>query len=163
MKRILPTVLLIGLAYMPTIHAQCTTGIDTGGQCIPPNALEPQDDSNPHAQPQQPRAVWADRWGAIAIDNGTSSVGVSENQTSKSAASAQALQRCASQSNSEHCEVQLAYYNQCAALAWGTKFYGVSGAVDTNLAKEHALERCARGALDCKVFYSACSLPTRIQ
>jgi hypothetical protein len=163
MKVLFAFILLTVVFYVPTAWAQCTTGIDTGGQCIPPDALDPQGDSNPHIRPQQPAVVWSTRWGAIAIDNGTSSVGVSENQVSKSAASAESLQRCTSKSNSQHCEVQLAYYNQCAALAWGTRFYGISGAVDTNQAKEHALERCAKGAVDCKIVYSTCSLPVRVQ
>lgn len=164
MKIILPVLLLVGLAYMPAIHAQCTTGVDTGGECIPPEDLPgAQQDNQAVRQPQQPRAVWADRWGAIAIDNGTSSVGVSENQTSKSAASAEALQRCASKSNSQHCEVQLAYYNQCSALAWGTKYSGIGHAQTQTQAQSEALQGCAKGATDCKIVYSACSLPVRIQ
>jgi len=163
MKRFLLLILLVSLAYVPTVHAQCATGVDTGGQCVPPDALNPQGDTNPHARPRQPRVVWADRWGAIAIDQGTSSVGISENQTSKIGASTEAIQRCASKSNSQHCEISLAYYNQCAALAWGTYSDATAGALHVNEAQKLALQTCAKQAPDCKIVYSACSLPVRIQ
>jgi hypothetical protein len=167
MKRWFSISLLSGLlgVSIPSYAQQCGYGAQDGSQCVPADQVPGYQDSlqDRQAQPQQPQAVWVKRWGAIAIDNGTSSVGVSENQVSKSAARTEALQRCTSKSNSQRCEVQLAYYNQCAALAWGTGFYGTSGAADTNQAKEHALERCAKGAADCKIVYNACSLPTRVQ
>jgi hypothetical protein len=162
-KAFLTWLLFASAAYAPTIYAQCATGVDTGGQCIPPEALSPQSGSNPHPRPQQTNVVWASRWGAIAIDSGTSSVGISENQTNKSAASAEALQRCASKSDSQHCEVELAYYNQCAALAWGTKYFGKGRAETIAQAQSLALRSCQEGASDCKVVYSACSLPVRVQ
>ena len=147
-------------------HAQqCGYGTQDGGQCVPADQIPGYQDSlrDREAQPQQPQAIWERRWGAVAIDKDTSSVGVSESQVSKSAARTESLQHCTSERNSHHCEVKLVYYNQCAALAWGTRFYGTSGAVDTNQAEEHALERCAKGATDCKIVYSACSLPVRVQ
>jgi hypothetical protein len=147
-------------------HAQqCGYGAQDGGQCVPADQLPGYQDSLQSGQtrPQQPQAVWTKRWGAIAIDNGTSSVGVSENQTSKSAASAESLQRCTSKSNSQHCEMQLAYYNQCVALAWGTKYSGIGHAETQGQAQSEALQGCAKGAHDCKVVYSACSLPVRVQ
>jgi len=162
MKTISSLALFLGLTCMPTIYAQCATGVDTGGQCIPPDALNPQGDTNPHARPRQPRVVWADRWGAIAMDSGYS-VGVSENQASKFAASAEALQLCASNRNSQHCKVKLAYYNQCAAIAWGTRYSGVGNAQTQAQAQSEALQGCAKGAPDCKIVYTACSLPVRVQ
>ena len=155
--------ILTSAAYAPTIFAQCATGVDTGGQCIPPEALSPQSSPNVDPQPRQPNVVWSSRWGAIAVDSNTSSVGISENQTEKSAASAEALQRCESKSDSQHCEVELAYYNQCAALAWGTKYFGKGRAETKAQAQSLALRSCQEGASDCKVVYSACSLPVRVQ
>ncbi|WP_458070047.1 DUF4189 domain-containing protein [Rhodanobacter sp. BL-MT-08] len=144
--------------------AQCATGVDTGGECVPPDELSPQQAPIPRHQPQQPRTVWADRWGAIAIDSGTSSVGVSENQTSKSAASAESLQRCASKSNSQHCKLELAYGNGCAALAWGATNVGFANDETQTKAQNSAMETCqANGSSGCKIVYSACSLPVRVQ
>jgi hypothetical protein len=156
---------LLGLA-MPSHAQQCGYGVQDGGQCVPADQVPGYQDSlqDNQARPtQQPRAVWADRWGAIASDKDTASIGVSENQTSKAAAKAEALQRCASQSNSQHCEVELAYYNQCAALAWGTKFSDIGHAQTQAQAQNEALSGCAKeGVSNCKIVYSACSLPVRV-
>ncbi|MBD8881533.1 DUF4189 domain-containing protein [Rhodanobacter sp. 7MK24] len=146
-------------------HAQqCGYGAQDGGQCVPADQVPGYQDSlqDRQARPQQPQVVWADRWGAIAIDN-TSSVGVSENQASKSAAIAEALQRCASKSTNQSCKVSLAYYNQCAALAWGTKFESTAGALHAEDAQKNALISCSKGASDCKVVYTACAHPVRVQ
>jgi hypothetical protein len=164
MKTRLPLLLLASMAFMPIVHAQCATGVDTGGQCIPPEELPGAQQGNQTAQPQQPQVQWATRWGAIAIDNSTGSTGVSENQTSKSAASDEALQRCASKSNSQHCELKLAYYNQCAALAWGNGQIAHGHALAQTQAQSLALQACQEsGGTNCKIVYTACALPVRIQ
>jgi len=144
---------------------QCGYGAQNGGQCVPADQVPGYQDSmqDRQAQPKQrPPIRWADRWGAIAIDD-TSSVGVSENQTSKSAAITEALQRCALKSNNQSCEISLAYYNQCAAIAWGTKYESTAGALDEKQAQENALASCSQGAPNCKIVYTACSLPVRVQ
>lgn len=168
MKQQLSILLLGGILCTPMSSQaqQCGYGVQDGGQCVPADQVPGYQDSlqDRQTRPQQPQAVWATRWGAIAIDNGTSSVGVSENQTSRSAASAEALQRCASKSNSQHCEMKLAYYNQCAALAWGTKNTGIGHALDQAQAQNLALQACQEGgASDCRIVYNACSLPIRVQ
>lgn len=168
MKRWLSIPLLSGLLFVstPSDAQQCGYGAQDGSQCVPADQVPGYQDSmqDTQAQPVQPKAIWATRWGAIAIDSDTSSVGISENQTSKSTASTEALQRCSSKSNSQHCEVQLAYYNQCAALAWGTKNLGQGHAGTQAQAQNEALQACQEGgASDCKVIYSACSLPVRVQ
>lgn len=168
MKQSLSIVLLGALfcSATPSYAQQCGYGAQDGGQCVPADQVPGYQDSlqdNRPRPPQQPRVIWATRWGAIASDDGTSSVGVSENQTSKSVASTEALQRCASQSNNQHCKVDMAYYNQCAALAWGTKFSGYAGAINVEQAQKIALTDCAKGTPDCKIVYTACSLPVRIQ
>ena len=163
MKTIRALIPLVFVFCTTIAAAQCATGVDTGGECVPPDELSPQQAPIPRHQPQQPRAVWADRWGAIAIDSDTPSVGVSENQTSKSTASAESLQRCTSKSKSQHCEVEESYYNQCAALAWGTKYFGHARAETIAQAQNLAMQSCKVGAPDCKVVYSACSLPVRVQ
>jgi len=142
--------------------AQCATGVDTGGECIPPDELSPQQAPNPRHQPQQPRAVWADRWGAVAVDDSTGDIGVAVNRGSESEAVANAMHDCGLK-GSQHCKLGLAYHNQCAALAWGTHSSTLSNAADQNQAQANALKSCARDAPDCKVIYSACSLPVRIQ
>ncbi|MEW9625586.1 DUF4189 domain-containing protein [Rhodanobacter geophilus] len=166
MKRWFSISLLGTLLYVsiPGHAQQCVYGSQDGGQCVPADQVPGYQESlqDPQARPPRPQLRWADRWGAIAIDD-TSSVGVSENQTSKSAAIAEALQRCASKSNNQSCKISLAYYNQCAALAWGTKFESTAGALHAEDAQKNALISCSKGASDCKVVYTACALPVRVQ
>jgi hypothetical protein len=169
MKHLFALMLLACLFHASSVHAQeCPPGISSAGnpECLPPddsNSPYYQSDRNEQTQPAQPQAVWAKRWGAIATDYGTGSTGVSENQTSKSGASTEALQRCASKSNSQHCEVEMTYYNQCVALAWGAKYEGRGRAGTQDQAQSLALQSCQKGAPDCKIVYSACSLPARVQ
>lgn len=167
MKQQLSILLLGGILCTPMSSQaqQCGYGVQDGGQCVPADQVPGYQDSlqDRQARPIQPQVRWADRWGAIAIDNATSSVGVSENQISKSAASAESLRRCASEGNSQNCKVILSYYNQCAALAWGTEYSGYGRAETQTQAQSVAMQGCTKGAPDCKVVYSACSLPVRVQ
>lgn len=155
--------LLVAVMSAPAARSQCAAGVDTGGQCIPPDALDPQGDTNPHARPQQPQVVWAARWGAFAIDETTSSIGISENQVSKSAASDQALQRCESKGNSSHCQVTYTYRNECSSLAVGTHLSYIGSDTDLSQADSKAMDGCSKGAADCKIAYHGCSPPVRVQ
>ena len=155
-------ILLTIAAYAPAAWAQCTTGVDTGGQCVPPDALDPPGDSNPHAQPQQSTVVWASRWGAIAIDASTNDMGASVNRANEEDAITQAMHDCGLR-GSQHCKLEGTYRNQCAAIAWGPHHFGLAAASDLDTARSNAIENCAKSATDCKVLYSACSPPARVQ
>lgn len=147
-------------------HAQqCGYGVQDGGQCVPADQVPGYQDSlrDRQARPQQPQAIWATRWGAFAADEDTFSIGISENQTSKSAASDQAMRRCRSKGNSSHCKVTYTYYNGCGALAVGTHFFDVASDTGLSQADSRAMDGCSKGAADCKIAYHGCSLPVRIQ
>ncbi|MBT2746928.1 DUF4189 domain-containing protein [Lysobacter sp. ISL-42] len=114
----------------------------------------------------QPQEVWADRWGAIAVDTiPTGSVGFSavtgmkrKGQTEKSA-----LKSCR-EKGGKQCEIMIAYYNQCAVLMWGDRTINTSGAPSEELAKQRSLEKCNRANdTNCEIVYSGCSLPQRIK
>jgi hypothetical protein len=163
MKTIFVLIPLATLLFVPAAWAQCATGVDTGGQCIPPDALEPQVNSNqPRNQQQQPRAVWADSWGAIAIDGNTGQAGMVANRTSKAEAAATAIHDCAMH-GSANCKLEITYYNQCAAVAWGTGRHSVVRDPTETQAQSHALSECSQGAQDCKIVYSGCSVPVRVR
>jgi hypothetical protein len=163
MKTITTLILLATLLFTSVAWAQCATGVDTGGQCIPPDALGPQGNSNqPRNQPQQPRAVWSDRWGAIAEDFDASKVGTAVEQESKSQAEEAALSNCA-RHGGVNCQITLNYYNQCAAVAVDEKNRVVRTRAPTKEQAEHvALNGFGKGHIT-KIVYSACSLPVRIQ
>ena len=159
MKYIVALLMFAGLFHAPHAWAQCAAGVDTGGQCIPPEALPGADQQT---QPTRPQAVWATRWGAIAVDGSTGQVGVAENETSKSLAQDNAVQRCAAHGG-QGCKVEQTYANACVALAWGKTFHEISSAVNASVAQESALTNCAKGAPDCKLVYRACSVAQRVQ
>jgi len=168
MKAFIALLLLAGLFHMPPAWGQCAPGIPEAGnpECLPPddaNSPYYQGDRNrPAAQPQQSRAVWADRWGAIAIDKNTGQAGTVINHSSRSEAVDAAMHDC-QMHGSPNCKLELAYHNQCAAVAWGEGSYaGASGPTKQN-AESIALQDCRKGASNCKIAYSDCSLPVRIQ
>lgn len=105
-----------------------------------------------------PREVWADRWGAIAVNTKDGHVGTISNQISRRDANAAAMQRCGAD-----CEIEMTYYNQCAAIAWGTGRYSVNSGADSNEASKRAMKSCGKGASDCKIVLTECSLPERVQ
>jgi len=162
MKRTIALIPLIFVFCTAIASAQCATGVDTGGQCIPPEALAPQGGGHTPQPVQQRLSVWANRWGAVAIDESTGDIGVAVNRDNESEAVTNAMHDCGLK-GSQHCKLGLAYHNQCAALAWGTHSSTLSNAADQNQAQANALKSCARDAPDCKIIYSACSLPVRIQ
>lgn len=143
--------------------AQCATGVNTGGgNCVPPDALGMPGYYEQGVSNAAPMPVWQDRYGAIVIDDGTGDVGVASAQSSKSAAEKSARKDCEAH-GARDCRVALSYHNQCAALAWGKGIRGTANNPSENEARSDALKSCEEGATDCKVIYSACSNPVRVQ
>lgn len=130
-------------------------GNGQGQTCVADYNLPYWNDSSQSATPTE---VWVDRWGAIAVNPDNGNVGTIANQSSKRKAKQVALERCGS-----NCEVEITYYNQCAAIAWGTGRYSVNSAANADEASSRAIESCGRGASDCKVVFTECSLPERTQ
>lgn len=162
-KTMLFVLFLIASFHAPQIWAQCATGVDTGGACIPPDAPGMpgyQGDAN-QPRPAQSRAVWADRWGAIASDGATGDAGTVEHQPSKKKAIAAALAIC-SLHGAKNCEIALVFHNQCAAAALGGETLGSAGAPTLIEAKQNALNKCGNSNV-CKIVYGACSYAERIQ
>lgn len=106
---------------------------------------------------------WENRWGAIAVDDDGAVVGVAADQASESAAQSFAMQDCRSRGGAA-CDVKIAYYNQCAALVAADVGYHTYRAPTLQVAERDALGICRReGMKNCRVYYSGCSLPVRIQ
>lgn len=112
------------------------------------------------AQPAAPS--WSSRWGAIAVDGKQGALGGVEGLRSRRKAEKAAIQACQRNGGSA-CEVLGAYDNQCGALAWGIGKANVFTALNTQEADRGALAECAKGAKDCKIYYSACSYAERIR
>lgn len=136
----------------------CPPGIAHGTPgCIPPS--NPASPLYPHSEPIAPTPmIWADRWGAIATNEKTGHVGTIAGQASKRGAKKIAMQRCG-----DGCKVRMVYYNQCAAIAWGSGSYSANGAATVQEASVRALRVCGQGADDCKVVFTECSMAERVQ
>lgn len=159
MKTLITLILLI---VTPATWAQCTGAGDSGVQCFSPDIYAPTNTPNP--QPQQPQAVWASRYGAVAYDSVSGAEGHITDQTSKAQAESTVLSLCA-QHGGANCKVIVSYYNQCAAVAQvsGGGLIGTGNALHSQQAEQLAMEACEKGASNCKIVYSACSLPIRVQ
>ena len=159
--RVLIAVLLLGLANWA--QAQCPAGMPNTPGCIPPdgpgwrhNMPAPADEARPRTPKQ-----WLSRWGAIAVDDGTNSVGTSTQSTSKQDAEQEAIDRCVDNGGGG-CRVVLAYHDQCGVLAWGYDYYATARAPSVDKASKMAVSECSKSTKDCKVAYSDCALPTAV-
>ena len=163
-RRVLALMLLLTIFMSSSVSAQCATGVDTGGACIPPDAsgMPGYNSGNETARPS-PAPIWKDSWGAIAIDGESGKAGTVTDRNSKSDAASDAIRECKGRGGVD-CQVELTYYNQCAAVAWGVQGRGLASGAEQADAERGALRECKQAAKDgCKVVYSACSRARRIQ
>lgn len=164
-----PCLYIVLSALVPGIaHAQCAPGIPSAGNpgCIPPNQpnspyYQGQDNAETQAPTELP-ARWADRWGAISLDDVDSKAGATIGKSSEREASRGALSVCKEHGGS-HCEVIITYHNQCAAVAQKDTggSAGLASAASIDEAKDLAIQKCSDSS--CRVIYSACSYAEQVQ
>lgn len=99
--------------------------------------------------------------GAIVIDETTGDTGTIKGRASKSEAVRDATRDC-EMYGATHCELMVAYYNQCAAIATTHHRFSWGRAGTEEQAKQEAVRSCETDSSQCEVAYSACSLPKRI-
>lgn len=156
---ILAIAITASICVSPTF-AQCGAGVNTGGQCIPPEVLYPNDADRPRLQPQHSDLVWVKTWGAFAQDVDAQAVGTSVGVIGKSKAKDAAIADCVKHGGKK-CKVTWTYHNQCTAVAVGQNDHAVySGAPEKEQAMQRALAAFAPSDKP-KIVYSACSLPVR--
>ncbi|MCU4638996.1 DUF4189 domain-containing protein [Acinetobacter courvalinii] len=151
---------VIFLGVSSSIYA-CPAGMVElpGGVCLPPDHQNSPLNNLPSASPPPP--VWATRWGAIATDGPTASLGAVVDMRSKRQAEKAALTECRAKGGKK-CEVDLAYYNQCAVMVTGDNSYLSQGAVSKEEATRIAMQKCQAKDVNCRVYYSGCSMPVRV-
>lgn len=127
--------------------------------CAPiPGHTNNQQQAHPQPLPQ-----WASRWGAVATDGVDGSLGAITGAPSRSEAEKLAMADCQSKGGSR-CKVDVSYRNGCAAMVVGNGGYNVESAAKVNQAVQLSMNICNKaGRTNCHVYYSACSLPVRIQ
>lgn len=116
-----------------------------------------------NVMPYDPVPAWKTTWGAIAFSKRNNAVGVASGMASKKTAQEAALADCQTAGGGALCEIGIAYYNQCAAVAWGDSFSNSAGAESAKIASDIALKRCNENSHGCKIVYSNCTEPVRIQ
>ncbi|NJC47403.1 UNVERIFIED_ORG: hypothetical protein GGR78_000624 [Xanthomonas campestris] len=140
----------------------CPIGTAAGSAMCGPTESSSGGYSNEVPAPRAiPTGKWESRWGAIAIDDSTGSVGTSSDLKSKSDAASKAISTCAVE-DSKRCKLITTYSNQRIALAWPSikgKPASTGLAQDENYAKTRAVNNCNESGGDCKAVYSACSKP----
>ena len=162
--------LLFGLLILlgSVVHAEgnCPTGYypigASPGQGGPQGCAPiPGYDSN-QQQPTTTTPEWASRWGAIATDSVKGSLGAVTGLPSKADAQRTALTDCANKGGST-CKIDVVYGNECAVMVAGKAGYNFSADASMDKATESAMQTCSSADTNCHVYYSACSLPVRIQ
>lgn len=134
-------------------------------QCIPgPPSSSAAGGSSYH---QLPEPKWDKRWGAFASDPITSKVGVAVGMESKRDAEKAAIDHCRSKGG-QQCRTLLAYFNQCAAVAWGPDSSGTGDLISVSAARKDAaefaaLKECSTNSTACKIFFSECSYAERVE
>ena len=156
------------LIYTPMGWAQCGAGIPGAGNpgCIPPTAP-----GSPYGQPADPgviaptpirAATWEDRWGAVAMDFAADASGTISNNTSEDRANRSALADCKEQGGT-HCEIVLTYHNQCAAISQAAAgFFSSATAATKREAESRVIAKCG-DPRTCRILYSQCATPVRVQ
>jgi Domain of unknown function (DUF4189) len=138
-----------------------TTGGSGGVAVIPICASDGSEDSSDstNVEPQGP--IWEARWGAVAIGGG--GFGAVADQHTERVAIQAATKQCQTTAadRGKNCKA-LSYYNQCAVLAWGSNGYIFQRAVDLPTATSEGMQKCSTQYDDCQIYYSACSLPKRV-
>lgn len=165
-------ILLFGLLLLlgSVVHAEggCPPGmIPASGtdinSCVP---IPPGYYSNQqHAQPQlppPPPPQWVTRWGAIATDGPGGHLGVAANVSSKSDAEQTAITDCQAKGGTD-CKIETWYSNGCAAMVMGDSGHISNNAGTLGEAIQKGMKVCGATDTNCHVYYSACSLPVRIQ
>ncbi|MFC4765256.1 DUF4189 domain-containing protein [Dyella koreensis] len=105
---------------------------------------------------------WASKWGAIATDTPTGTLGISTDASSQDEAEQKALEDCQAKSGSK-CKLQLSYANGCGVMVLGNKGFNTQTASTLEGAKKSGMDMCNAESDGCHVYYSGCSLPQRIQ
>lgn len=168
-------ILMMSAASFPALaEGGCPPGqYPIGGQGVQGCAPIPGAVSNGAAAASKQTGKWETRWGAVVEDmkpdpNRPLATGYAVSQRSKRVAISAATSQCKKQGGNK-CEVRIAYYNQCVALADPDPVNGripagltssAVGAENLQKAKGLALDECRSGSngASCSVTYSGCSM-----
>lgn len=118
--------------------------------------------NQPGQQSQSPPPQWAAQSGAIVTDPTKGILGTAVNMESQASAEHAAFAECKSKGGTA-CKLDVTYTNGCAAMVAGDAAYKASSAATMDEAVASATKICSGKSAGCHVYYSACSLPRRVQ
>lgn len=171
-KLILVALFLLGALFLTVGYAEqgCADGfvpnpVPSGtpgqNQCVPMPGQNRGGNS-----PSAPEVRWAKRWGAFALDSKGGQLGVASGEASKRKAQNAAVDHCR-QKGGSNCQVGLAFYNQCGAVAWGEGGGGIvsfGSAATRDDAEAEATKRCShKTSGSCEIIKYECSFAERVQ
>lgn len=112
--------------------------------------------------PSSPSPIWKDRWGAVAFDGPRGILGVATELQSEQAAQEAALNDCKAKGGIK-CQSEISYVNGCTAFTIGDRgaYRGAKATLDQVVTD--GMQKCKEADKNCETYYSACSLPVRIQ
>jgi len=157
--------LLMLLGNQVQAQTACPPGMEEygAGVCGYSRPDEPVQQQATPQLPEAPPAQWATRWGAIATDEPHGVLGAVTGLSSKEEAQKAAIEACRARGGSS-CKFEIAYDNECAAMIVSDKGYNTPAAATVEKAVQLGMQTCkSSGDTNCHVYYSACSLPQRIQ
>lgn len=125
------------------------------------NYCAPVPGSNQDAQPAPPTQAWKSRWQSIATDATKGALGTSVGQATASLAERAALADCRAKGG-DACKVQITNGNGCVAMITGEKFLNTKSGATKAEAERSGLSLCNSEDTNCRVYYSACSLPEKV-
>jgi hypothetical protein len=163
--------LIIGILLLvgSVVHAEgeCPPGMfptnPPGAQGPVGCAPIPGYENNQQQNRQRPSPIWESRWGAIATDEPKGVLGTSTGRSTQSEAQKSAIIDCEAKGGAP-CKLEIAYDNECVALFVGSKHYSINTGTSADAANQLAMKTCSAGGdPSCHAYYSACSLPIRIE
>jgi hypothetical protein len=164
MKTYLWPVLAVLMLLGNLAHAQtaCPPGMEAYGDGVCGYSQTEQPTQQSQLQAPQSPPQWESRWLAIATDSVKGSLGTATDMANKGQAEQTAMTNCRSKGGTQ-CKVDVSFGNGCAAMVSGDTSYNVQGAPTLDQATQVAMKTCSKATIHCHVYYSACSLPVRIQ
>jgi len=167
MTRILVRLLtLLVIAFSATTHAEggCPPGqYPQHGQgwqtCVPMSASSGSPQGTP--QPVHVPSKSLDQWQAIATDTVVGVIGTSADKTTWNEAEREAISNCQEKGGTA-CNIDISYANGCVAMVFGNSMKNSKGGSNQAQAEQRAMEQCKKDDTNCRVIYSACSLPIEV-
>ena len=124
-------------AVLPAVlHASGQSGAGWKGCCAPM--------SHGGQPPPDPGSSWSTRWGAVAIDVGAGKFGSVDGAIGKRSAYKAAVAACKGNRGRKYKVILLGYYNQCGAIAWGSRRVESFSAAQEQEAMDGAMESVGR-------------------